>query len=240
MKVQRVTRRSRSPIGPCGCLTGVIIVVVIIAIAAVLVLMRLPALALMAAGFNPQGSVPQVFNANNSQPVQLENPVSPSDAVLQLGQYGAQALPSSSVQTGNRNGASAALVQLSEADLLNVCRQRTTLCNNSNPQVQNVSVDLRPGGGIVYADVSLPEVGLSQRVGVVLRVDPTQRQFELAGVDVDGTLYTVPTGTLGTQAAEVVRTVNNLLLQASLQAGGGVYTLQSIQVDDAQITFLLG
>lgn len=240
MRIQRVRRRGNIPFMMCGCLSAVLAGIVVLAIGAIILLPRLPGLALLAAGFSARGSTAQTFaNAPVTPLIQLEQAITPGQVVVNLGSYGTQDVPTGYVQTGLADGGQAATVRLSEDDLMNLCRQRTTLCSNSNPQYQNVQVDLRPGGGVVYADVSLPELGITQRVGAVLRLDATQRQFEISGVDVGGTLYGLPSGTLGVRVQEAAATANALLQQASLSVDGGQYALTDIRVDENSIMFVL-
>ena len=213
---------------------------VVLAIGVVFVFLRTPSLALLVAGFKPQGSTAQVFsNQANTPPVQLENPVSPSQALVNLGSSGSQELPANNVQTGTLNGSAAAAVTFSESDLMNLCVQRTTFCSNTNPQYKNVKVDLQPDGGIVYADVNIPELGLTQNIGVALKLNATHRQFDVLGVDVGGTLYGLPTGTLGERVQEIAAKANDLLQVASLDVGGGVYNLSDIHIDANSITFVM-
>ena len=228
------------PLGLCGCLAAVMALVVVLGIIAVVLFFNMPTLALMVAGFKPQGSTIQVFAGQaTTPPIQLENPVTPPEAVVNLGSSGSQDLPANNVQTGTINGSAAAAVSFTETDLMNLCRQRTTFCSDTNPQYKNVQVDLQPGGGVVYADVNIPQLGSTQRIGVALRLDGSHRQFEVMGVDVGGTLYGLPTGELGQRVLDVASKANELLQAASLQAGGGVYNLSDIRIDANSITFVM-
>ncbi len=239
MRVRRSSRRG-VPLGICGCLVAALLIVVVLAVGVVFVFLRTPSLALLVAGFKPQGSTAQVFsNQANTPPIQLDNPVTPPQAVVNLGSSGTQELPASNVQTGTINGSAAAAVTFSESDLMNLCVQRTTLCSNTNPQYKNVKVDLQPDGGIVYADVNIPELGLTQNIGVALKLDATHRQFEVMGVDVGGTLYGLPTGELGQRVLDIETKANELLQAASLDVGAGVYNLSDIHIDANSITFVM-
>ncbi|MBA3868093.1 MAG: hypothetical protein H0X30_02980 [Anaerolineae bacterium] len=239
MRVQPSKRRG-VPLGLCGCLAAVMVVVVVLGITAVVLFLNAPSLALVFAGFKPQGSTSQVFVGQATvPPVQLENPVSPPDAVVNLGSSGPQELPINNVQTGVINGSAAATVSFTESDLMNLCRQKTTFCSDTNPQYKNVQIDLQPGGGIIYADVNIPQIGSTQRIGVALRLDASHRQFEVMGVDVGGTLYGLPSGDLGQRVTDVATKANELLQAASLQAGGGVYNLSDIRIDANSITFVM-
>ena len=216
------------------------VVVVVFGITAVVIFLNLPRIAPLMAGLKPQGSTIQVFAAQaTTPPVPLENAVSQPDAVVNLGSSGTQELPANNVQTGMINGSAAATVTFTENDLMNLCHQRTTFCSDANPQYKNVQVDLQPGGGIIYADVNVPELGTTQRIGAALRLDASHRQFEVMGVDIGGTLYGLPTGDLGQRVLDVAMKANELLQAASLQAGGGVYNLSDIRIDSNSITFVM-
>ncbi len=239
MRVQRASRRNNS-LGLCGCLAATLLLVVVLAIGAVVVFLRMPNIALLVAGFKPQGSTTQLFAGQaDTPPIQVQNGISPQTAVVDLGTAGNQPLPSNSVQTGTIDGSLAATVSFTESDLMNLCRQRTTFCSDSNPQYRNVKVDLQPGGGVVYADVNVPELGLAQTIGVVLRLDGTHRQFEIVGVDMGGTLYGLPSGELGTRLQDVANKANALLQTASLNTDSGDYNLSDIHINANSITFVM-
>ncbi len=239
LRVKRSSRRGL-PLGLCGCLAGALIIVVVLGIGAVFVFLRMTGLALLAAGFTPQGSTVQLYAGQVAPaPVPLENPVTPPQAIVNLGPSGVQELPANNVQIGTIDGSAAATVAFSETDIMNLCRQRTTFCSDTNPQYRNVRVDLQPGGGVVYADVNVPELGLAQTIGVALRLDASHRQFEVAGVDMGGTLYGLPTGELGQRVQEVASKANELLQVASLSASGGLYNLSDIRIDSQNITFVM-
>jgi hypothetical protein len=234
------SRRRGLPLGLCGCFSAVIGLVVVLGITAVIIFLNRPGLALVVAGFKPQGSTSQIFVTQPTvPPVQLENPVSPPQAAVNLGSSGTQELPANNVQTGSINGSAAATVSFTENDLMNLCHQRTTFCSDTNPQYKNVQIDLQPGGGIIYADVTVPQLGATQRAGVVLTLDASHRKFEVKGVDIGGTLYGLPPGDLGQRVLDVATKANELLQAASLQASGGVYNLSDIRIDSNTITFVL-
>ncbi|MBL8153579.1 MAG: hypothetical protein JNM70_05285 [Anaerolineae bacterium] len=244
MRVQRVTRRSTSPFGGfCGCLAVVSLLVVLIGAAAVLVIVpMLPGFALQVAGFVPAGRTDQVF-VGNVQPVDvaLDNPVSAASANLQTGSGLSWSIPAGtgSVQTGGQQGVPAAAVRLTETDLMSLCQTQTTFCAGGNDAFRNARVDLRPDGAVIYADVYLRDLGLWQPAGVVLRLDASRQQFYIAGVDVGGTLYAVPDGTLGDQVRRIAEEGNAALRGLAAEVGGGRYVLQSLTIDDTSITALL-
>ena len=121
---------------------------------------------------------------------------------------------------------------------MQLCQQVSTLCSADNTQYRNVQFDLRNGGAVFYADVTVPGLGVTQRAGVVLRLRDAAR-FEVAGMDVGGTLYDVPPEAFGDLVNEVERTGNDILRQLSVQADGTTYTLTEVYISDELLTLVL-
>lgn len=245
MQIQRQRPRpNRTPMIVCGCLAVMGGVGLVLVVAVILLLPLLPGLALQFSGYQPQGNTQQVFaNVPPEQPVVVENAVSPTQAVINLGQYGSQELPQTlnyTLSVGNSaNGAPLATVAFTETSLMDQCYQRTDICSNTNPQYRNARIDLRPGGGVIYAEIFIQQFGIWQPVGVVMRLDASQRQFEIAGVDVNGTLYALPPNGMADQITEIVTMGNQALQAASLEAGGGRYTLTQVQITDTTLTLVM-
>ncbi|MBI5671222.1 MAG: hypothetical protein HZC41_24765 [Chloroflexi bacterium] len=247
MRVQRASRRNPWPMLGCGCAGIGIGVVLMLGIGLLLLLPALPGLAARVAGLTPKGDTQAVFASVQQLPtpeIRVQNPVAPPDAVLDINQPNVGPLPASenyySVATGVTNtGAPAATVTFTEANLMELCVQRTTVCSNTNDQFRNVRIDLRPGGVVIYADVQLPDFPVQQTVGIALRLDSSGRQFEVAGVDIGGQLFDLPPGTLGDQVAQIAANGNALLQQMELEAGGGQYRLSQVYIDDTTATLVL-
>lgn len=242
MQIQRPPRRSNMLALACSCL-GIAGLLAVVLVAAVIILLPLlPGLTLQFAGFQPKGNTEQALAAIPTPlPIVLQNAFTPPEAVVSLGVYGT--LPTTQDYTiavgSNAAGARVATVSFTEAGLMQMCYQRTDLCSNTNPQYRNARIDLRPGGGIVYADVYVQQFGIWQPVGVVLRVDGSGRQLEAVGVDVNGTLYALPPNEISEQINQIVTGGNEVLRQLSLEAGGGRYLLTGVRVDDQTLTLLL-
>jgi hypothetical protein len=163
----------------------------------------------------------------------------PQQAVIDFGQYGTQSLNNNLYDYQIAVGRSTATVSFTEPALMAICLQRTTLCGSGNSQFRNAQVDLRPGGAVVYADVFIPQVASWQRAGVVLDLDGSRRQLTVAGIDMNGQLYTTSPDGLGVTIAEIERTANDILRQLSLNAGGERYNLAEVRVDDTMLTLIL-
>ena len=239
-------RRSSFSIAACGCLTLLISTLVVVFVSAFFLLPRLPNLAAEAVGFRPLGDAGQALPAVTPLPtLPLQNPAAPPTFRVDAGDFGAQTFNAQPgqfmVQTGSDPaGAPAAVVTLTEAGIMDLCRQRTDFCGTGDPRIRNASINLRPGGAVVSADVTLPELGgIRQRVSAVLRLDAGGQRFSLAGIDIGGTLYAAPSNELGATLAEVERTGNEILRQLALEAGGGRYQLSYISIDHGQLSVVL-
>jgi hypothetical protein len=219
------------------------VAVLVVGVAVVLIVgPRLPGLALRAAGFTELGSADQVFANLPVQPdIVLNHTAAAPDASLNLGSLGVQPVSAvgANAVVGESSIGRAAAVTLTEANLMDLCRQRSTVCAGGNDQFRNARIDLRPGGAVVYGDVYIPDVGLWQSLGVVVQVDASGRQIQVMGVEVGGQLYGLPAGTISKRVNDLLTQVNATLTQASMDAAGGQYALFSIQVTDDALTVVL-
>lgn len=240
-------RRRRSSLLPltCGCLAGMAILGAVVVVAA---LFFLPQIAARVAGFTPEGDTDQVFNVTPLPTIYVQNPSQPAQVTVNMGEYGQQTFNNDSPQLYNFtlgssvSGESLAVAAFTEAGLNELCRQRSTICspNSNDPRLRNARIDLRPGGAVVYADVSIPQLGgIEQTAGVVLRWDAAARRAVFAGVDLNGTLYGSPPQGLGDTINEIEQRTNDLIQQLSVDAGGGVYSLSEVRVDDTSLTLIL-
>lgn len=237
-------RRNQTLLIVCGCLAALGIGMILVGIIAVFIVVPLlPGLALQSAGFAPKGSTAQIFaNAQPLPTVQVQNAVVPDQAVINLGSFGTQELPQTqdyTIAVGNTTGGPVATVAFTEEGLMNLCYQRTDLCSNANDQYRNARIDLKPNGAIIYADVFIKDFSLWQPVGVVLQMDNSQRQFIVVGVDMSGTLYSVPPNGMGDTVTQIATKGNEVLRQLSLEASGGQYQLSQVLVDDTTLTLVM-
>jgi hypothetical protein len=244
MRIERQRRRSNWPLIGCGCGAALAGLLGVVVVGAVVLFALLPDITLRLNGFAPIGDTESLFSVSAPPPVEIVNPVTPPEVVVDLGAYGSQEIPAATndytVVTGSSDtGAPLAVVSFDETQLMNLCYQSSEICRDGNPQYQNVRIDLRPGGAVVYADVTVPNIGIQQTAGVVLRLDATARQFQVAGVDIGGSLYDTPPGDMSAMVGDIERTGNDLLNQLSLQAGGSQYALSEVQVDDSTLTLVL-
>jgi hypothetical protein len=226
----------------CGCLGLLAGFGLAIIVGVMVVVALLPTIGLRLAGFTPKGSTSSLFTAVTPVSVaQPANPITPSQVTVDLGQYGVHEIAPStstySIVVGD--GGQTATAAFTEAGLLELCRQWSDICANTNSQFRNPSIDLRPGGAIVYADVNVPQSGISQRIGLVLQLDGSRTQFQVAGMDVGGALYALPSGQLSDSVTQFEQTTNGALHRMALQADGGQYHLSEIAVDDNTLTLIM-
>lgn len=104
-------------------------------------------------------------------------------------------------------------------------------------RVKNPWVDLKPGGAIIYADVNL-ELGW-KRVGAVFTLETTGRQLSLAGVDLDGKLYsTPPDGQIAQLVGQLESEANRALSDLTFLDPTGQLKLQVISLDENSVKLL--
>lgn len=228
----------------CGCwLTVAALGSLIGGLGLVVVLLLLPRLLMGMAGFNAIGDTDAVFSAPAPAPdVRFEVAYSVPQVTVNAGALGTFTLDTAQVQaqTGNlTSGGQALVITLDEGDLLALCRQRGGLCDGGNGQIRQVSFDLRDGGGVIYADVLIPQVGIWQRIGVVMRISGTPGRFTVAGVDVGGTLYSIPPDSLGQTIREIERAANDMVQSAVLQASGQSWRISALHASDDRLTIVL-
>jgi hypothetical protein len=235
-----IQRRSPGGISPtCGCLgilfgTGVVMV-----IALILLLPALPGLALQFAGFSRSGSTASLFQNVPPSAASIPGAIQPVGLSVSAGSYGRFDLPAGAGYQVTV-GAGQAAVSITEAGLLDQCRLRSALCGAGDGQFRNARFDFKPGGAVIYVDAFISTFNLWQTVGLVLRVDPSGRQFTVAGVDVGGALYSVPESGLGAEIDRIANAANDALNQLTVNITESTYVLQSIRLDESSLTLLLG
>ncbi len=244
-RIERPRRRSSLLPLTCGCVAGVALLG---AVAVVALLFFLPQIGARLAGMVPEGDTEQVFIATPQPTVQLQNPTEPAQVTVNLGDYAPQSFNNDNPQlysfsTGSgAGGESLAVASFTEAGLNDLCRQRVTICsaNSTDPRFRNGRIDLRSGGAVIYADVTIPQLGgFEQTVGIVLRWDAAARRVVAAGIDYGGTLYNPSQQALSDTVNQIEQQANDLVQQLSVSAGGGVYTLSEVSVDDMTLTLIL-
>ncbi len=246
MHVHRPARR-RSSLLPlaCGCLAtfGILFAVVLVA-----GFLFLPQLIGAVTGLTPQGDTADFFAQVTPEPtIVLQNPTPLPQISVDLGQYGQGTLNSNpalyNFTVGSTaNGGQAGTAYFTEAGLMDICYQRSTICSPSStdPRIRNARIDLRPGGAVVYMDTTLPQLGgVPLPAGVILRWDSPTRRVVVSGVDIAGQMYAVPPQSLNDLVTTVEQQMNDLIGQLAVQMGGGLYTVSDVSVTDTSLTVIL-
>jgi hypothetical protein len=239
-------RRNRTLQLGCGCLLAA-------GFAALLGFTALYALSPLFSGMGFQvlglrqvGQTDRIFaNAPIVPTAIVQNASQPQQVTVNLGAYGSQTVNVDpqhyAIVTGNsESGASIARASFSEAGLLAICAQQSPICQNGNQQYRNVSIDLRPGGAIVYVDVNASGL-LWQRIGVVFQLDSSRTALVVRGIDLNGGLYDYSSlpGELSGAVDEIGRVTNDILRQLAVEASGENYRLSEIIIDDTTLTLIL-
>lgn len=246
MHVERISTRGRGQFAglPRGC--GLIAIIAAVAIllltCGALLMPAVPGIVLQSVGFREVGSTDDLFTQVTPAPTLIAAPLvddAPPRVLVNAGTLGQRHLPAQDAgYTLQTTADDALMLTLTETGVLALCRQYGDVCDGGLPDVRNVTIDFRSGGGIVRADVRLPDTGIWQQVGAVLVISgPTQ--LDLAGVDVNGTTYSAPSGEIGDLVAEAGRVLNETLSQLTIQQGLRVYRLREIYAhDDAAVLIL--
>ncbi len=244
-RYQQVKRPRRLPPLACGCLGGGALLAVIIIAGALFIVPNLPNIAMMLTGFQSRGTTETLFQDQQSeQPAApLQDASTASQVVISAGPLGSRSFSGQSdtysVTVGTTSGGSTAVqARFDEQGLLALCSQYSDICGSSNPQIRDATFDLKPGGGVIYADALIPEVNVWQPIGVAITVSDTNR-IVIEGVDVNGTLYDVPPGALGDQMQQAESAINQAVQQLSMQVNGGQFNLSDIQISEDQLTLIL-
>lgn len=245
----RPRRRSNLAWIGCGCAAALGVLAVIIVIGAVILAPRLPEILAGVAGMSASGRTETLFQPSPPPPtIELQNASEPSQVTVNLGQYGGQQTITADNQYydvvvgDDPAGQQTAVVTFTEAGLLEICRQQNEVCRGGDPRFQNISLDLKPGGAVIYADVNMPTqygVTLQQRAGVVLQLDASQRHLRFAGIDLNGTLYTNPPAEMAGMVQEFEQVGNDVLNQVTVNAGAGELALRETRIDDTTLTLIM-
>ena len=254
MQVQRVQRRPSRGInlmgclaafGGCALLTGAAVCVSVFIFRDALV-----GVGLQAAGFESEGRTDDVFQqveAPTPLP-QIAAPTLPPSFSVSAGGYGQQTIQNNQgaqVRVGqDETGQNLATVTSTETDIMNLCRQWSTICTpqgtlESGYTLRNARIDLKPGGAVIYAEAQAPGVNIWQEAGIVFQVNAAGDGLVVRGVDVNGLLFSSPPPELAVLVNEAESAINDAIRQVAIDAQGENYALQSIAIDDSQMTLLL-
>lgn len=245
VRIQRynVSRRRK---GACGCFAILATLLVLVMGGLLLVTSGLLlSVLLQLFGVDRIGQTDSVFSDNpriSESVMTLQNPVPIQQVTVRVPGYTTYTITNSSavnLQIGqNPGGINAVTAQIDEAGLLTLCNQYSDLCRGSGGTYRNVRFDLRPGGGIIYADVNM---GIWQQVGIVLQLDSSSTRFSVAGVDINGVLYDAQSfpSEVSSLVDEIHQHGNTILAGMIVNAGGNALKLSYIEVDEQQVQVYL-
>jgi len=247
MRVERYNYGRRRMGWSCGCLSLLAVSGAMLCLGLYMFSSVWIPVALDLIGVQQVGRTDDQFDPEPPPTVEVQNPQPPpSQVTVNLGPLGTQSLDTRdfTVTTGSSGeGARVATVTFTEASMLDFCHRQSDLCRDGNQQVRDISFDLRPGGVIVNLEANTG--AFWQRIGVVLRLDESQRRFRVVGVDLAGTTYApsaLPFGlndVVGQAIADIEREGNNALTQMALESGGDPYTLESVLIDHGALTIVM-
>ena len=223
---------------PAGCLITGCGCMMMAGIVILLLLPALPGLALNIAGFQAGGSTDSVFQQNPPSRPRVDLTPIPAPAIIEFGTYGQAALPQNQAgYTLGVDSSGTAQLTFTETALMALCHERTPLCSTGNAQIRNANIDLRPGGAVIFADMFIPQLSAWQNLGIVMQLSGSQ--FQVAGLDIDGTLYQPETPEMTAIAHQIEQEANAILDQLALSAGTDRYALENIYADDTTLTLIL-
>jgi hypothetical protein len=205
----------------------------------VFLIANLPQITAAVSGMQAIGSTDQVFQAPRPIPaVAVRNVGTVNSASVIAADVGTFALNAGRVEAGTDSlGNPAAVLEISEAELNSLCQRESPICGTGNGRVRGARIDLRPDGVIITAEFMVPQTGLWVQAGAVARFSAAGGQLSLAGVDIDGTLYTVPPNIASLDDLE--RIANDFLRRSAVQADGRNYQIAALYADNDRLTVIL-
>ena len=250
VRIKRYGRRSHQNrwLWGCGCFTMMAFVTAMMC-AWLCGLGVLTPVALRLTGVDSLGRTDDMFAGSSPVPtVILHDRSSGSDRIMiLLGSLGNETLATgadASVSTGNADsGMRIAQVSFTEPGLMDICRRRSKMCRNGNSLYRNGSIDLRPGGAVIYMDVGIGFYW--QRIGVVVQLDGTRTRFYVTGVDVNGIVYdltSLPFGlgdVVNDAISQIERQGNELLRDLAVGVDGEQFRLSEAAIDETTLTLIL-
>ncbi len=236
MQVQRYHRRPRNTIGGWGCyglIGGALIGIIIAGIT--LLWPILPDVLLRIGGFVPSGNTADIFTTPQPTIGQVENMRRYAPQTFSIRAEATAITLSGGFNLRVSENGSQAIAEFTESQLANLCEQQA-ICNNA--VMQNVAIDLRHGGGVVYADVFLPDIGWQQRAGLVVQIQGGHR-VKLIGIDRNGRLYTVSSGDIASQLLALENDINRILQTAIIDIDGNRYQITGITSQQDKLSLSL-
>jgi hypothetical protein len=256
MQVQQAQRKRGGRFSLLGCLVvfGACTLLTVTGVLAGLFLFRdqLVNTGLELAGFEAEGRTEDIFSESEASslvsgvPQVVQQAQVPAQFSVSAGNYGQETIPNNAgaslIVGTDGTGERLATVTTTEADFLELCRAWSYICGSQGITergytVRNASIDLKPNGGVIYADIQPANSAIQQRVGLVLQVSGTQ--VVVRGVDINGFLYSSPPDELAALVNEAERVANDAIRQTVVNAQGEQFELQSISINEGSATVTL-
>lgn len=229
--IQRIPNQRRSY---GGCLFTLMVIVVVAIIGLLALLPSLPALVMGALGFRPVGQTAQVFLQPVVPPLIQVGAVSGTLSV-NAGTLGTILLENA--QSATVDGRAATVVRVSETQLNVLCRARTALCaGNPSPPLYDATLDLRTGGALIRGMVFVAPLGVYQQAGLAVRFSGSG--VTISGIDVNGTLYSLPDSGLGASVIDLQRRAEEALRAITATDGTRVLQFSGAYADDSTLTLV--
>jgi len=261
MRIERDSYKGRRSDNAClrtglGCGLMLALALGLMSVGFLVLLPRLPELVLRASGFQALGQTSDfVASAPTSLPLpRLSNsqPLRSSPSLQADSSLPAFNLGDSGLQISQAQSSDGTIIQVSasEDDLRRLYQQSIAPELRGDPSMDFIdlnspSFDLYNGGIIVRAELSVPQAGIRQNLGIVLQFS-AENQVRLAGLDVNGTLLTpgLATGSetqeeLLALVAELEQALNRSLRDFYLDVDGQSYRLWRISANAETLTLLL-
>jgi hypothetical protein len=236
MRIERYQPHRRRGFSGCSCGLITISGGIILALFVVLIAPAFPSIGLRLAGFQP---IEKSISRSTAEPIPIiQSAKTTSQVILSAESYGQRTITQSSaytMQTGtNDDSANIAQITLTENGLLTVCGQYTDLCTATGSQFRNAMVDLQNNGATISGEAFISSLNTWQPIAVIISITPTN-EFQIDGVEVNGTLFGIPDGELGQQLHDIQQTANQALRQLTLQSNGETYRLSDITITETQL-----
>lgn len=228
----------------CGVLSVLIGVVMLVVTAVGLLAPELPALIIQSIGFQEIGETETVFEGVTPVPtVVVQMGEAPPSVIVDAGSYGRERFSGTSslydVQVGvDDNSQRMIRVTFEEEDLVSLCQRHSNICADQGVNIRRTTFDLRVGGVVIQTEIYNPDLDLWQGVNLVVQ-QVGETGFDVAGVDIDGTLYGLPSGQISQTMTQAEDTLRDALTQLTVEAANGVFSLSSIITTDSSVTFVL-
>ena len=222
------------PRGYGGCIAAALIIVVVLIVGLALLVPSLPGLIMGALGFRPMGQTAQVY-LQPVVPPNIQLGAVSGTINVNAGTLGTVTLENA--QSGTVDGRAATVVRISETQLNVLCRTRTAICGESpTPPVYDATLDLRSGGALIRGMVYVAPLGVYQQAGLVVKFSGTS--VTVSGVDLGGTLYSLPDSGLGSSVIDLQRRAEETLRSITATDGADVLQLSGIYADDGNLTLV--